>query len=231
MIHIKKLLVIDDEKDIRDIIKIYFEDNGYQVIEASNAKEGEIKLMQMPDIILLDIIMPDIDGIQFCQKVRESLLCPIIFLSAKVDENSKLMGLAKGGDDYITKPFSIRELYARVCAHLRRESRPRNHLTRVYYNKFWIDYMAKVCGVDNDIIELTKKEFGIIELLSQNSGRVFSHEQIYEAIWGYDALGDANSAVTEHIKRIRKKFNIYGQNKLIETVWGLGYRWKLNQNI
>lgn len=222
----KKILVVDDEQPIIDVIKSYFSDNGYFVIEANNAETAMLRLLEQPDIILLDIMMPGLDGIGFCSQVRDKVMCPIIFLSAKTEETSKLLGLAAGGDDYITKPFSIRELYARVEAHLRRENRPCNTTAKVWFGRLWIDYHAKKCGVDDITLDFPKKEFGIIELLSLNAGQVFSQERIYEKIWGYDAEGDAQTSVTEHIKRIRKKISACGAGEYIETVWGIGYRWK-----
>jgi len=222
----KKLLVIDDETAIIQTIQTYFSDKGYTVLGAENVKRAYELLPEDPDIILLDIMMPGVDGISFCQQVRDTVLCPIIFLSAKTEESSKIKSLSIGGDDYITKPFSIRELHARVEAHLRRESRPRNQSTRIQFGAFWIDYGRKEAGFEDQLIGFTKKEYMIVELLSGNAGQVFSQDRIYEIIWGYDADGDANTSVMEHVKRIRKKLQEYGCDPLIETVWGIGYRWK-----
>jgi len=222
----KKLLVIDDETAIIQTIQTYFSDKGYTVLGAENVNRAYELLPEGPDIILLDIMMPGVDGISFCQQVRDTVLCPIIFLSAKTEESSKIMSLSIGGDDYITKPFSIRELHARVEAHLRRESRPRNQSTRIQFGAFWIDYGRKEAGFEDQLIGFTKKEYMIVELLSGNAGQVFSQDRIYEKIWGYDADGDANTSVMEHVKRIRKKLQEYGCDPLIETVWGIGYRWK-----
>jgi len=222
----EKLLVIDDETAIIQTIHTYFSDKGYTVLGAESVKRAYELLPEGPDIILLDIMMPGVDGISFCQQVRDAVLCPIIFLSAKTEESSKIMSLSIGGDDYITKPFSIRELHARVEAHLRRESRPRNQSTRIQFGAFWIDYDRKEAGFEDQLIGFTKKEYMIVELLSGNAGQVFSQDRIYEKIWGYDADGDANTSVMEHVKRIRKKLQEYGCDTLIETVWGIGYRWK-----
>ena len=222
----KKLLVIDDETAIIQTIQTYFSDKGYTVLGAENVKRAYELLPEGPDIILLDIMMPGVDGISFCQQVRETVLCPIIFLSAKTEESSKIKSLSIGGDDYITKPFSFKELHARVEAHLRRESRPRNQSTRIQFGAFWIDYSRKEAGFEDQLIGFTKKEYMIVELLSGNAGQVFSQDRIYEKIWGYDADGDANTSVMEHVKRIRKKLQEYGCDTLIETVWGIGYRWK-----
>lgn len=220
------MLVIDDETPVIQTIRTYFTDKGFAVLGAENATRAAELLVEKPDIILLDIMMPEIDGIRFCCQVREQILCPIIFLSAVTDENSKIKSLSSGGDDYITKPFSLNELHARVEAHLRRESRPRNWSARIQYGSFWIDYGRNEAGFEDQLFTFTKKEYGIIDLLSSNVGQVFSHARIYEKIWGYDAEGDPNTSVMEHIKRIRKKFQDFGCDSFIETVWGIGYRWK-----
>lgn len=222
----KKLLIVDDEISIANIIYTYFEDNGYEVIHANNTDEARKKIIENPDIVLLDMMMPDMDGIEFCSSIREKLLCPILFLSAKTEESCKLLGFASGGDDYITKPFSIKELFAKVEDHLCRKNRTKQKSSRIFFESLWIDYIARECGTSEESFYFTEKEFDIIELLSLNSGQVFSHERIYETIWGYNAEGDVNSAVTEHIKRICKKFTDNNINNKIETVWGIGYRWK-----
>lgn len=221
----KKLVVVDDEKNIIEIIRSYFEDNGYTVIGAENAENALALLAEEPDLILLDIMMPGLNGIEFCREIRQQTPCPIIFLSARTEEASKITGLSAGGDDYITKPFSIRELYARVEAHLRRERRPRSEKNQIQFGPMWIDYGRNEIGVGNEIISLTKKEYQILELLSLNIGQVFTHDRIYEAIWGYNTEGDARSAIMEHIKRIRKKLQSHDAGQPIETVWGIGYKW------
>ena len=160
--------------------------------------------------------------------------CPIIFLTAKRDEIDKLQGLAIGGDDYIIKPFSIKELKARIVAHLRREkrfSKSPEH-AKLSFGDLIIDMSARKVYLYNEVLNLTKREFDIIEFLALNSGMVFSKEQIYEKLWGYDAEGDS-SCVPEHIKNIRNKFIANASNKgiqmeqeYIKTIWGIGYRWE-----
>lgn len=222
----KKILVIDDEASVIQTIRTYFITKGFTVLGAENATIATELLIENPAIVLLDIMMPGIDGISFCQQIRQQILCPIIFLSALTEENSKIKSLSSGGDDYITKPFSIKELHARIEAHLRRESRPRNQSTRIQYGSFWIDYGRNEAGVEDQLFNFTKKEYGIIDLLSSNTGQVFSQNRIYETVWGYDADGDANTSVMEHVKRIRKKLEVSDCESLIETVWGIGYRWR-----
>jgi len=221
----KKMLVVDDEVGILNFIKLYFVDKGYEVLVANSGKEALQKLCEKPDLILMDIMMPDMDGIELCQLIRNKVACPILFLSAKIEEQDRIRGLSVGGDDYIIKPFSIEELYARVEAHLRRENRQISNATVKYFGELWIDYSANQVGYYNEAINLTKKEYKIIELLSLNKGQVFSKERIYERVWGFCAEGDADIAITEHIKRIRKKIDKQ-DIEYIETIWGIGYRWK-----
>ncbi|WP_416198266.1 MAG: DNA-binding response regulator, OmpR family, contains REC and winged-helix (WHTH) domain [Sporanaerobacter sp.] len=222
------ILVVDDEKDLVMIIKDSLEANGYNVLTAYNGFDGIELSRKKPDLIILDIMMPDIDGFNVCNLIRDNIDCPILFLSAKDSEVDKIKGLAIGGDDYITKPFSLKELVSRVKAHLRRERRKAKKEDNSYLNfkNLSIDLKGLNVKVNNEDINLTKREFQIVELLALNPGQVFSKDQIYEKIWGYDGLGDT-STVTEHIKKIRFKISsIDKENKYIETVWGLGYKWE-----
>lgn len=217
-----RILAVDDEPDVLSLLKDYFEINGYEVITAENGKIALEKIRLNPDIILLDVNMPDMDGIAVCKTIREYVSCPILFLTAKVEDCDKIMGFAAGGDDYIIKPFSIDELGARVMAHIRREHRGNTVSNVRFFGGVSIDYSAKTVCVGDKKIEFAKKEFEIIELLSMNVGQVFDKERIYEKLWGYDAEGNA-SVVAEHIRRIRAK--LAGEANHIETVWGIGYKW------
>ena len=160
-----------------------------------------------------------------CKCIREHVNGPIVFLTARVEDMDKIAGFVAGGDDYVTKPFSIDELGARVMAHLRRESRRTGNTKISFEGDLTIDYAAYKVSVDDKEIPLAKKEFEIIELLSKNRGQVFDKERIYELVWGYDAEGDS-AVIVEHIKRIRAKFKSAGAGEHIETVWGVGYKWK-----
>lgn len=226
----EKILIVDDEDDIVSFIKDYFEDQGYNVITASNGMEAIEYCDKDIDIILLDIMMPNIDGFQVCQKIRDKVSCPIIFLSARQSEVDKIKGLSVGGDDYIVKPFSIKELKARVQAHLRREKRVHlNNRSEISFGELTLDFNSRKVHYEEDEIILTAKEFDIVELLALHPEQVFSKEQIYEKVWGYDAEGDANT-VAEHIKKIRAKFiKISVSLNHIATVWGVGYRWERNK--
>ena len=219
-----KILFVDDEKEIRRFVKRYFSAaGGYRLIEASCSQEALSGLGQDPDIIVLDIMMPGMDGLELCRQIRSRIDCPILFLTAKSAEQERLLGFAAGADDYIVKPFSVRELHARIDAHLRKLQR-QTRQNRIDYGGLWIDYEARQVGTGDYDVDLAKKEFEILELLAMNPGLVFSRSSIYEHIWGYDADGDAQTAVTEHIKRLRQKLGQPGER--IETVWGVGYRWK-----
>ncbi|HEY4391669.1 MAG TPA: response regulator transcription factor, partial [Paenibacillus sp.] len=177
-----------------------------------------------PDIILLDINMPDVDGLEVCTRIRNFVSCPIIFLTAKVEDVDKINGFRVGGDDYIVKPFSIDELGARVSAHLRRDQRQHFKTQTKFIDDLVVDYSARVVYYKNHSLSFAKKEFDIIELLSMNCGQIFDKERIYERVWGCDSEGDS-TVVAEHIRRIRAKLSAVNDQTYIATVWGVGYRW------
>ncbi len=223
----QKLLIIDDEEGILWLLRDYFEIQGYQVLTAGTGEEAvKLALSQAPDLILLDISLPDIDGLEVCRRIREKVNCPILFLTAKVEEQDRINGFLMGGDDYILKPFSIEELGARVMAHLRRERRSTGHreLEEEKEEQLFISYSQRQIQYHNKPVRLTKTEFDIVELLSMNPGQVFSREQIYERVRGIDGEGD-NSIIMEHIRRIRNKLSAVSEKEYIETVWGVGYKW------
>lgn len=219
-----RILISDDEVDIVEMLTGFFRSKGYEVFPAYNGVET-LKLAELqPDIILLDINMPKLDGMEVCKKIRDYVSCPILFLTARIEENDKVQGFSVGGDDYIVKPFSLVELEARVQAHLRREERHQTNTKVKFSGELLIDYSERTVYIQNQPIGLVKKEFDIVELLSQNAGQVFDKERIYERVWGYDSEGDS-SVVAEHIRRIRTKIAAYTNKSYIETVWGCGYKW------
>lgn len=220
----KSLLIVDDEKELLDTLKDFFELSEYLVYTAENAQQAEARLSAKPDLILLDISMPGMDGITLCSKIRSAVGCPIIFLSAKVDEASRLAGLMAGGDDYLLKPFSLKELGMRVTAHLRREERKNLQKTAVFFGDLVIKYEQKQVFVKEQQVPLTKTEFMLVELLARQPGVVFNREQLYEKLWGFDKEGDS-AIITEHIRRIRSKVKKLTTQECIQTVWGLGYKW------
>ena len=182
-------------------------------------KEQELGTYQL---ILLDVMMPGIDGFTLCRKIRDRVDCPILFLTAKTEEKDLMEGLGAGGDDYIMKPFGIGELRARVSAHIRREKREKRQMISLGEVRFSIQ--ERRVYVQDTEMTLTRAEYEICEYLAMNHGQVFSKEQILEHVFGYDGTSN-DSAITEHVKNIRAKFQKQGVNP-IETVWGIGYRWK-----
>ncbi|MFQ8599857.1 MAG: response regulator transcription factor [Oscillospiraceae bacterium] len=222
----EKILIVDDEIDIVELLQDYFTLNGYETLTATSGEEAIRKAEKRPDLILLDIGMPGLDGLQVCAKIRNFVSCPIVFLTARIEESDKLQGFGSGGDDYIVKPFSIDELGARVAAHLRREKRKQRCSRIKFDDDLAIDYTERAVYYQNKPLNLAKKEFDIVELLSQHAGQVFDNERIYERIWGYDSEGDS-TVVAEHIRRVRAKFAAAGMKPVIETVWGVGYKWVL----
>jgi len=219
-----KILIVDDEADIVQMLGSFFASRGYAVLTAQNGAEALRQAERQPDIILLDVNMPELDGLAVCARVRDFVACPILFLTARVEEADKVRGFAAGGDDYIVKPFSLLELEARVRAHLRREARRGTAAQVKFAGELTIDYAQRCLFWQGERLELPKKEFAIVELLSQNPGQVFDKERIYERIWGYDSEGDSG-VVAEHIRRIRAKLAALTARTYIETVWGCGYKW------
>ena len=216
------ILVVDDDSNIIKVIKDFLEMENYSIYVAEDGKTALMLLGEKIDLIILDINLPDIDGIELCKKVRNYLNVPIIFLSARIEESDKIIGLRAGGDDYIIKPFSLGELQARIEAHLRRE-RKKHDRRKVYSDgKLWIDYKEKKIFYNECLIGLTKSEFMIVELLSNYPTQIFDREMIYEKLWGFDKEGD-NRMVTEFISRIRRKIKKFTDYEYIETVWGCGY--------
>lgn len=219
-----KILIADDEIDIVKMLTSFFESKGFYVLPATSGVEVLKRVERQPDIILLDINMPGLDGLEVCERIRNHISCPILFLTARIEDAEKVKGFAVGGDDYIVKPFSLIELEARVKAHLRREARRNFEAQIKFAGDLTIDYSERCLFFANKRVGLAKKEFDIVELLSQNPGQIFDKERIYERIWGYDSEGDS-SVVAEHIRRIRTKIAIYSDRAYIETVWGCGYKW------
>ena len=218
-----KILAVDDDKRILKLIKNALEINHHEVSTLQNAENVPLEDFCGYDLILLDIMMPQIDGFELCQKIRSTIDSPIIFLSAKTEESAIVQGLIVGGDDYITKPFGVMELNARVEAYLRRENRGKR-TKRLVYGNINIDFDKKEVNVNNNLIAFTKNEYNICEFLAINKGKVFTKHAIFEAIYEYDS-NTQYSVITEYIRLIRNKFKEYDCYP-IETSWGVGYTWK-----
>ena len=217
------ILVIDDDYSILELIKNSLRKDGYFITAYQRVAEVDIKKLHCYDLILLDVMMPETDGFEFCKQIRNMVDCPILFLTAKTLEEDILFGLGIGADDYITKPFRVQELRARIGAHLRREKRER-HSSLSFEQNIRFDLSAKILYVSEQPVSFTKSEYSICEYLAKSRGQVFTKEQIYEAVFGFDGIGD-NSAISTHIKNIRGKLEQYKISP-INTVWGIGYKWE-----
>lgn len=216
------ILAVDDEEMILQLIKNGLGKDGHIVTVYSSAQEVPLDTLNYYDLVILDVMMPHIDGFSFCKSIRDFIDCPILFLTAKTMENDITLGLGLGADDYLTKPFRIAELRARINAHLRREKREKHRTLNL--DKIRIDLSAKAISVDNKPIAFTKSEYLICEYLASNKGQVFSKEQIYEATFSFYGESDS-STISTHIKNIRAKFKKMGVQP-ISTVWGIGYKWE-----
>ncbi|WP_066506239.1 response regulator transcription factor [Abyssisolibacter fermentans] len=228
----KKILIIEDDISIAELEKDYLEINGFDVkLENSGMKGIERTRKEKFDLIILDLMLPGIDGFQICKELRDGLDIPILMVSAKGEGIDKIRGLGLGADDYITKPFSPNELVARVKAHLNRyerlTSKDKNQSEIIENNGLSLDSYSKRVYVNDKEVTLTSKEFDILHLLAKNPNRAFSKDEIFERIWGFNSLGEI-STVTVHIRKIREKIEPDPTNpKYIETLWGIGYRFKL----
>lgn len=219
-----KLLIIDDEEALTELLCDHFREHGYLAYGALSGSQAVEQLQVQPDLILLDINMPDMDGMTLCRQIRSHVNCPILFLTARITEQDKIKGLSAGGDDYITKPFSLAELTARVEAHLRRDARNQKKAAILSSKGLIVNLTERRVAFEGTEIPFSRKEFDIIEFLLSNANQVFDRERIYEEVWGCDAEGDS-AVIKEHVRKIRAKLYQAAGQEFIETVWGIGYKW------
>lgn len=222
VINMAKILAVDDDLAILDMIGNILNKDGHFVTKVSNPLEIPMEKLNLYDLILLDIMMPGANGFELCSKIRELVDCPILFLTAKTEENSLVDGLSLGADDYIFKPFGVMELRARIAAHLRREHR--EHSVRMVLGRICFNLSLRQMLLDNKEMPLTKAEYEICEFLAKNRGQVFSKEQILEQVFGFDSESSDSTIIT-HVKNIRAKLSDYNYMP-IKTVWGIGYKWE-----
>lgn len=228
-----KILVVEDEAGVSELVTMYLKKEGFEVAQVFDGEEALQKLhKQSFDLVILDIMLPGKDGFEICREVRKFSKVPIIMLTARDEEIDRVVGLEIGADDYIPKPFSPREMVARVKAVLRRVSGPEGTQKRtpkvLNFPGFSINLDAREVKVGNNKLELTPKEFELLAFLAQNPHRVFNREELLERVWGYDFAGDSRT-VDAHVKRIRKKFSEAGFPAPIKTVWGVGYRFEAEE--
>lgn len=228
----QKILIVDDEKEIRDLIEIYLKSEGYETLKAADGEEAlNILNKEEPDLIILDIMMPKMNGIDACLKIREERQMPIIMLSAKSEDVDKILGLNMGADDYLTKPFNPLELVARVKSQLRRFYKLNPKATKKEEDGNTINIEDMIINLDtheifigDKEIKLTPTEFDILVLLAKNKGKVFSIANIYESVWNQEFL-ESDNTVMVHIRKIREKIEINPKNpKYLKVVWGVGYK-------
>lgn len=231
----QKILIVDDEEHIRELLKFNLNNSGYDTILASNGVEAlKYAKDEKPDLVLLDIMIPEMDGIEVCKNIRaEKTLVntSIIMLTAKSEELDKILGLELGADDYITKPFSIRELLARVKAVLRRNNisvSNRDESNVEEFGELKIEFERHEVMVDDKLVNMTLKEFELLEILVRNKGKILKRETLLDKVWGYEYIGETRT-VDVHIRYIRKKIEKDDKNpRYIETVRGVGYRFNPN---
>lgn len=225
-----QLLVVDDEWNMRNLLRIYLTKNGFAVTEARNGHEALSLVEQQDfDLIILDIMMPDMEGWEVCKKIRETKQIPILMLTARTDTKDKVYGLNIGADDYLVKPFEPEEMIARVFALLRRANiseMTNRQEKKISFGELMIDPAGRQVWVNDQPIDFTPKEFDVLHLLAKNPGHVFSREKLLQQIWGDDYFGDERTVDT-HVKNIREKVRKAGLSYVpIQTVWGVGYKFK-----
>lgn len=219
-----KILIVDDDKKILELLQEILLREKYEVVAKTYIEDLNLKEFEGFDLILLDIMMPVFDGIEILKRIKHVISCPVIFISAKSGEDSKVKGLMEGADDYITKPFSKKELVARIKVALRRNTTIQDN--KVIVDDLIFDLNSNSILLDNGSVTLTKNEFRICKVLVQNKGKTFSKDTLYEYLYDLDADTQLRT-ITEYIYSIRKKFKQFGKDP-IKTLWGIGYRWSVN---
>lgn len=224
----KKALIVEDDANIRELLRLYLEKDGFEVSGAADGAAGlrEFKRAR-PDIILLDIMLPVLDGWQVCREIRREASTPIIMITAKGETTDKITGLEMGADDYIVKPLEMKEVIARVHAVMRRFSPDAASSRRLSFDKLIIDMEAYDLTVDGKKVDTPPKEIELLYFLASNPNRVFTRSQLLDEVWGFDYFGDTRT-IDVHVKRLREKLENISDQWELATVWGVGYKFKVN---
>ena len=223
----KKILIVEDEANIRELLRLYLEREGYTVLEAENGVEGIKKWKSdKPDMLLLDVMMPVMDGWAVCREIRAESDVPIIMLTAKGETADRVSGLEMGADDYIVKPFEMKELIARINAVLRRTEIPNDTSKKLVFDKLVINLDSYELIVDGKKIDTPPKELELLYHLASTPNRVYTRNQLLDEVWGFDYFGDSRT-VDVHIKRLREKVENVSDQWALKTVWGVGYKFEL----
>ena len=223
------VLIVEDDRNIAELLQMYLEKEGYAVTVAFDGGAGLSKFRAIgPDLVLLDVMMPVMDGWQVCKAIRGESQTPIIMLTAKGEINDKVNGLRSGADDYITKPFEMREVLARIEAVLRRSDRsaPEPKLRRLVFDRLVIDQEAFALFVDGKRFDMPPREMNLLYFLASNPNRVYTRNQLLDEVWGFDYFGDSRT-VDVHVKRLREKLEGVSESWGLKTVWGVGYKFEV----
>ena len=223
-----KVLIVDDDEHIVELIKLYMDKEGFDTVTANNGKKAvELFKSEAPAIVILDVMMPEMDGWQVCREIRRVSNIPIIMLTAKGETFDKVLGLELGADDYMVKPFEPKELLARVKAVLRRsDTKESNAEIEIVFPNLTINLSNYELKINGNIVEVPPKELELLYFLASNPNRVFTREQLLEEVWGFDYFGDSRT-VDVHIKRLREKLEGVEANWQLKTVWGVGYKFEV----
>ena len=223
------VLVVEDDINISQLLQLYLEKEGYAVTTAADGGQGLEKFRAIhPDLVLLDVMMPVMDGWAVCKAIREESQTPVIMLTAKSEVDDKIAGLKSGADDYITKPFEMKEVLARIEAVLRRSERsaPKADARRLVFDKLTIDMDAFELNIDGKKVEAPPKEMELLFYLASSPNRVYTRNQLLDEVWGFDYFGDSRT-VDVHVKRLREKLEGVSQQWCLKTVWGVGYKFEV----
>ncbi len=222
-----KILIVDDESNIIELIRLYLEKEGFATVIARDGNEALSKFRQeSPDLIILDIMIPEPDGWQVCREIRQSSNVPIIMLTAKSETFDKVLGLELGADDYLTKPFEAKELVARVKAVLRRSDTKEPDKKLIAYENLSVNIENYELTINGTLTDVPPKELELLYFLASNPNRVYTREQLLEEVWGFDYFGDSRT-VDVHIKRLREKLEGASGSWQLKTVWGVGYKFEV----
>ena len=222
------VLIVEDDRNIAELLQMYLEKEGYAVTIASNGGQGLDKFRAIkPDLVLLDVMMPVMDGWAVCKAIRSESQTPVIMLTAKGETDDKITGLKAGADDYITKPFEMKEVLARMEAVLRRSSLSTEKKSRrLAFDKLIIDKDAFELTVDGRKVDIPPKEMELLFYLASSPNRVYTRNQLLDEVWGFDYFGDSRT-VDVHVKRLREKLEGVSQQWCLKTVWGVGYKFEV----
>ena len=228
-----KILVVDDDKNICELLRLYLEKEGYSVKLAFDGREGLDAFAKFaPDLILLDVMMPNVDGWQVCRKIRKTSECPIIMITAKGETIDKVLGLELGADDYVVKPFDSKEVVARIKAILRRTSSAaetdNSNKKIVSFSKLSINLESYELKVDGKVVDTPPKELELLFHLASNPNRVYTRDQLLDEVWGFEYYGDSRT-VDVHVKRLREKLEGVSEEWSLKTVWGVGYKFEVKE--